>query len=84
MTANELLEKSLPGGDLFGKGLRDLARGVESTEALLVAIGRPRLTRLGSTFLAFTSSPKSGCTGGWPTRTPNELIRATMRSCAGS
>jgi hypothetical protein len=29
------------------KGLEDLGRGVESIEALLVSIGRPRLLRLG-------------------------------------
>jgi len=37
----------LPGGDLVAKGLRDLASGRESPEALLVAIGGPRLRRLG-------------------------------------
>ncbi len=37
----------LPGADLVEKGLNDLAAGVESVEALLVAIGRPRLRRLG-------------------------------------
>jgi hypothetical protein len=39
----------LPGGDLVDKGLRDLARGSESIEALLVSIGAPRLVRLGFT-----------------------------------
>jgi hypothetical protein len=37
----------LPGGDLIERGLRDAARGEESVEALLVAIGGPRLRRLG-------------------------------------
>jgi hypothetical protein len=37
----------LPGHDLVQAGLVDLARGVESVEALLVAIGAPRLRRLG-------------------------------------
>jgi hypothetical protein len=37
----------LPGNDLVQTGLADLARGVESVEALLVAIGAPRLRRLG-------------------------------------
>ena len=37
----------LPGGDLVTAGLDDLARGVESVPALLVAIGGPRLRRLG-------------------------------------
>jgi hypothetical protein len=38
---------TLPGGDLVERGLRDLERGEETAEALLVAIGAPRLTRLG-------------------------------------
>ena len=37
----------LPGGDLVEKGLRDLAEGQETAEAMLVAIGAPRLRRLG-------------------------------------
>ncbi len=37
----------LPGADLVERGLADLARGRESPEALLVAIGAPRLRRLG-------------------------------------
>lgn len=36
-----------PGADLVEAGLRDLARGEASIEALLVSIGAPRLTRLG-------------------------------------
>ena len=39
--------QALPGGDLISRGLADLARGDETTEALLVAIGAPRLRRLG-------------------------------------
>lgn len=39
--------RELPGGDLVEAGLRDLAAGVESTEALLVASFAPRLRRLG-------------------------------------
>ncbi len=38
---------SLPGGDLVDKGLRDLADGQQTVEALLVAIGAPRLRDLG-------------------------------------
>ena len=37
----------LPGWELVDQGLADLARGVESVPALLVAIGAPRLRRLG-------------------------------------
>jgi hypothetical protein len=40
-------EPSLPGADLVSRGLDDLRGGIESVEALLVAIGRPRLVRLG-------------------------------------
>ena len=39
--------EALPGGDLVLMGLEDLARGVESVPALLVAIGAPRLASLG-------------------------------------
>ena len=38
---------ALPGGDLVEQGLRDCARGVLSTEALLDSIGAPRLGRVG-------------------------------------
>lgn len=37
----------LPGGDLVRDGLRDAASGVVSAASLLVAIGAPRLRRLG-------------------------------------
>ena len=37
----------LPGGDLVEKGLRDLSEGHQTREALLVAIGAPRLRQLG-------------------------------------
>jgi hypothetical protein len=38
---------SLPGEELVEVGLRDLANGVESIEALLVASAAPRLRSLG-------------------------------------
>jgi hypothetical protein len=38
---------ALPGGDLVGQGLGDLARGVETVPSLLVSIGAPRLRRAG-------------------------------------
>jgi hypothetical protein len=47
MTPHDLLSGRLPGADLVATGLDDLNRGVESVEALLVSIGRPRLIRLG-------------------------------------
>jgi hypothetical protein len=37
----------LPGGDLVAQGLRDLEEGRDSVEAVLVAIGAPRLRRIG-------------------------------------
>lgn len=37
----------LPGHELVLSGLADLARGIESDAALLVAIGAPRLRTLG-------------------------------------
>lgn len=37
----------LPGADLLEQGLTDLRSGKESVAALLVAIGEPRLARLG-------------------------------------
>ena len=37
----------LPGEDLVRQGVSDLARGLETVPALLVAIGAPRLRRLG-------------------------------------
>lgn len=38
---------SLPGHELVLPGIDDLARGVESQEALLVSIGAPRLRQAG-------------------------------------
>jgi hypothetical protein len=39
--------EGLPGGELIREGLRDLDAGRQSTAALLVAIGAPRLRRAG-------------------------------------
>ena len=47
-----------PGADLVEKGLDDLAAGVESAEALLVAIGAPRLRRLGYDVPAVYDAPE--------------------------
>jgi hypothetical protein len=38
---------SLPGHELIPRGVRDLQKGVESIEALVVSIGAPRLRHLG-------------------------------------
>ena len=43
------MDRRLPGADLVEKGLRDLDRREETPEALLVAIGGPRLRALGFT-----------------------------------
>jgi hypothetical protein len=40
-------QRGLPGGDLVAAGIRDLERGVESIEALLVSVGAWRLSALG-------------------------------------
>ena len=47
-----LLAEALPGADLVRLGVADLARGVESIPALLVAIGAERLRRCGLTLPA--------------------------------
>ena len=41
------MNHALPGEDLIETGLKDLREGRESIAALLVAIGSPRLRRLG-------------------------------------
>ena len=41
------MSNALPGGDLIEKGVTDLREGRETVEALLVAIGAPRLRRIG-------------------------------------
>lgn len=41
------MNHALPGEDLIEAGLKDLSEGRESIAALLVAIGSPRLRRLG-------------------------------------
>lgn len=44
---SDVIADALPGADLVRQGLEDLARGIESVPALLVAIGAPRLRRVG-------------------------------------
>lgn len=41
------VDGALPGSEIVAGGIEDLARGVESQEALLVSIGAPRLRRIG-------------------------------------
>jgi hypothetical protein len=45
------MNNALPGGDLIEKGLADLHAGRETDEALLVAIGAPRLRTIGLNLL---------------------------------
>ena len=49
---------SLPGHELVEKGLDDLARGLETVEALLVSIAAARLSRLGFAVAAPLPSPE--------------------------
>jgi hypothetical protein len=46
--------EGLPGWELIKAGLSDLAGDIESAPALLVAIGAPRLRRLGLTIPAIS------------------------------
>jgi hypothetical protein len=48
----------LPGEELVSQGIRDLERGLESPESLLVSIGAPRLRRLGLTLPQPFASPE--------------------------
>ena len=48
----------LPGGDLILAGIEDLQRGDETTAALLVSIGAPRLRRLGYELPITTPDPE--------------------------
>ena len=43
----EIMNSALPGGNLIDEGVTDLHEGRETIAALLVAIGSPRLRRLG-------------------------------------
>ncbi len=49
---------ALPGAELVETGRADLARGVESVPALLVAIGAPRLRQLGLDLPPIPSQPE--------------------------
>lgn len=42
-----MADRMLPGEDLVDAGIRDLARGAESVESLLVSLAAPRLNTLG-------------------------------------
>ena len=47
METTEPGAKALPGNDLIQAGVRDLCDGRETIMALLVAVGAPRLRRIG-------------------------------------
>jgi hypothetical protein len=59
MTDEDARMTGMPGGDLILRGLADLERRVESVEALLVAIGAPRLRRAGVAVPASAQLPAS-------------------------
>jgi hypothetical protein len=50
--------RALPGGEMVERGLGDLREGRESTDALLVSIGCPRLRHLGLEVVEPLSSPE--------------------------
>ncbi len=52
------MNASLPGEDLIEVSVRDLRAGYETTTALPVAIGSPRLRRLGLTFPEKDQNPE--------------------------
>lgn len=53
-----MIDSSLPGADLVARGLADLESELESSEALLVSIGAPRLRRLGLAVPRVIPSPE--------------------------
>lgn len=74
-----------PGGDLVEEGLADLARGEETIPALLVAIGAPRLRRLGLDVPDLgIAIPEHRPTNGWRSPTRTRRTRATTPSSNGS
>jgi hypothetical protein len=48
----------LPGGDIVAQGLDDLRDGRETVPALLIAIGAPRLRRLGISVPETVANPE--------------------------
>lgn len=53
-----MIRSEFPGAELIEQGLRDLARGVETVESLLVSIGAPRLRSVGVAVPAPTADPE--------------------------
>ena len=49
---------TLPGSELIGQGLHDIAEGAETVESLLVAIAAPRLRTLGYSVPASPEQPE--------------------------
>jgi len=55
---NRFVMQGIPGAELIGKGLADLARNEETVESLLVSIGSPRLRTLGVPLAAAFDNPE--------------------------
>ncbi|MBI3829181.1 MAG: hypothetical protein HY291_06675 [Planctomycetes bacterium] len=56
----DAIPADLPRHDLIAQGLRDLAAGLESAEAMLFQIGAPRLAGLGLQIPERAASPEHG------------------------
>lgn len=52
------IDHRLPGADLVERGLADLERGSHTVEAMLVAIGAPRLRDLGFPVRSSVTNPE--------------------------
>jgi hypothetical protein len=52
-------DRALPGADLVAQGSADLEAGCETQEALLVAIGEPKLRSLGLDLLGMAAATLS-------------------------
>ena len=52
------MSEALPGAEIVERGIEDLARGVESQEALLVSIGAHRLRLIGFAVPETVPSPE--------------------------
>jgi hypothetical protein len=86
MTMDAEILRALPGGDLVGKGVADLARGEETDEALLVSMASSRLIELGLAISSPFDSPRERLYDRLAARDPdaahsrfNALVRRLVR-----